>query len=87
MQIPSRRLLFCDTSEGKGSIVRALEADLHCDAALGTIEQLHRFIPRLGYIDTERTRNAASGSSQAQHGTFHKNVKVFSSLSDALQHS
>ena len=36
-QVPAHRLLFCSTLEGKVSIVRQLEPELHIDGDPGTV--------------------------------------------------
>eukprot|EP00891_Asterochloris_glomerata_P008525 jgi/Astpho2/8525/fgenesh1_pg.00125_%23_30_t len=49
-QIRPHRALFCSTLEGKNSMVRQLDAQLHIDGHPSTIEDLKRFIPRLLHI-------------------------------------
>ncbi|KAL6782272.1 hypothetical protein ACKKBG_A06185 [Auxenochlorella protothecoides x Auxenochlorella symbiontica] len=46
-QLPPHRLLFCGTREGKASMVRQLEPQLHIDADAETVRQLQRFVPSL----------------------------------------
>ena len=46
-QVRPHRLLFCSTPEGKTSIVRQIEPDLHIDGSGATIEELRRFMPQL----------------------------------------
>ena len=36
-QVPAHRLLFCSTLQGKVSIVRQLEPELHIDGDPGTV--------------------------------------------------
>lgn len=49
-QIRPQRLLFCATLEGKVSMVRQLEPELHLDAHASTIEDLKRFMPQLVHV-------------------------------------
>lgn len=46
-QVPPQRLLLCGTTDGKVSIVRQLEPDLHVDASARTVGDLSRFVPQL----------------------------------------
>lgn len=46
-QIKPHRLLFCSTLEGKNSIVRQIEPELHVDSHPSTVDDLKRFIPQL----------------------------------------
>lgn len=46
-KLPAHRLLFCSTPEGKVSIVRQIEPDLHIDGHVSTVEELRRFMPQL----------------------------------------
>jgi hypothetical protein len=46
-QVAPQRLLLCGTADGKISIVRQLEPDLHIDASARTIGDLSRFVPQL----------------------------------------
>ena len=91
MQIPPQRLLFCETKEGKGSLVRALEVDLHIDSDVDSIEYLQRFVPRLVHvaprplIDTNRgDANSSSASIQKKEIMDHSNVRHVRNLVDAL---
>ena len=58
MVLPSR-VLFCGTLEGKVSMVRQLEPDLHVDAAAATVDALQRFTPQLLHVRREADRPAA----------------------------
>lgn len=49
-QLPPHRLLFCSTLEGKASIVRQIEPELHIDGQAATIQDLVRFIPQLVHV-------------------------------------
>mmetsp|Transcript_8294 Transcript_8294/g.19896 ORF Transcript_8294/g.19896 Transcript_8294/m.19896 type:complete len:256 (+) Transcript_8294:265-1032(+) len=49
-RVPPQRMLFCGTHEGKVSVVRQLEPDLHMDNSGSTVESLKRFIPRLLHV-------------------------------------
>lgn len=68
------RLLFCSTLEGKVSIVRQLEPDLHIDGHALTVKDLQRFMPQLLHVV-----NPQSGSST---GAAQPNVAECKSLSD-----
>ncbi|KAI8475153.1 MAG: hypothetical protein J3K34DRAFT_382804 [Monoraphidium minutum] len=46
-QVPPQRLLLCGTADGKVSLVRQLEPDLHIDASPRTVGDLSRFVPQL----------------------------------------
>lgn len=61
-EIRPHKLLFCNTVEGKVSIVRQLEPDLHVDGHSSTIEDLKRFIPQLLHIHQSGTSPAGIGS-------------------------
>lgn len=60
-QIPPQRLLFCSSLEGKASIVRQLEPQLHIDGHSRTIEDLKRFI-KLVHIYHPGQQPAGRGS-------------------------
>ncbi|KAL0043384.1 hypothetical protein WJX79_003269 [Trebouxia sp. C0005] len=49
-QIKPHRLIFCSTLEGKVSIVRQLEPELHIDGHPTTVEDLKRFMPQILHI-------------------------------------
>ncbi|KAK9838189.1 hypothetical protein WJX81_007822 [Elliptochloris bilobata] len=59
-QVPAHRLLFCSTLEGKVSMVRQLEPELHIDGDPQTVEDLKRFMPQLLHIVRPGVRAAAS---------------------------
>jgi hypothetical protein len=46
-QLKPHRLLFCSTPEGKVSMVRQLDPELHIDGSRATVDSLQRFIPQL----------------------------------------
>ena len=46
-QVKPHRLLFCGTLDGKVSIVRQLDPELHMDGHAVTVEDLRRFMPHL----------------------------------------
>jgi hypothetical protein len=46
-QVPPQRLLLCGTLDGKVSVVRQLEPELHIDASPRTVGDLSRFVPQL----------------------------------------
>ncbi|KIZ05701.1 hypothetical protein MNEG_2263 [Monoraphidium neglectum] len=46
-QVPPQRLLLCGTADGKVSVVRQLEPELHIDASARTVGDLSRFVPQL----------------------------------------
>eukprot|EP00879_Flechtneria_rotunda_P003187 GHRR01003410.1.p2 GENE.GHRR01003410.1~~GHRR01003410.1.p2 ORF type:complete len:268 (+),score=79.02 GHRR01003410.1:825-1628(+) len=62
-QVKPHHLLFCSTLEGKVSIVRQIEPDLHIDGSARTIEDLKRFMPQLLHIPQPGTATAGQGSS------------------------
>lgn len=61
-QLKPHRLLFCSTLDGKVSIVRQLEPDLHIDGSAKTIEDLKRFMPQLLHVVQTGSVAAAQGS-------------------------
>jgi len=61
-QIKPHKLLFCSTLEGKVSIVRQLEPDLHVDGHPGTIESLRRFMPKLLHVVGPGVQRAETGA-------------------------
>eukprot|EP00877_Chromochloris_zofingiensis_P010014 jgi/Chrzof1/5266/Cz15g20020.t1 len=62
-QIKTHKVLFCSTLEGKVSLVRQLEPDLHIDGHARTIEDLQRFMPQLLHITPPGSAaSAAQGS-------------------------
>eukprot|EP00884_Botryococcus_braunii_P016383 jgi/Botrbrau1/3428/Bobra.139_1s0008.1 len=61
-QIPPHRLITCSTLEGKVSIVRQLEPELHIDGHHQTIEDLKRFMPQLLHIRQEGSQPAGQGA-------------------------
>lgn len=62
-QLRPHHLLFCSTLDGKVSIVRQLEPDLHIDGSAKTIDDLKRFMPQLLHIPQPGTAAAGQGSS------------------------
>lgn len=62
-QLQPHHVLFCTTLEGKVSIVRQLEPDLHIDGSAKTIDDLKRFMPQLLHIPAPGTSAAGQGSS------------------------
>lgn len=74
-QIKSHRLVFCSTLEGKVSIVRQLEPDLHIDGHPSTVEDLKRFVPQILHIVQPGSQPAAAGN---------KNVGSAGSLADVF---
>lgn len=62
-QLQPHHLLFCSTLDGKVSIVRQLEPDLHIDGSATTIDDLKRFMPQLLHILQPGTAAAGQGSS------------------------
>ncbi|KAK9817998.1 hypothetical protein WJX72_005563 [[Myrmecia] bisecta] len=61
-RIKPHRVLFCSTLEGKVSIVRQLEPELHIDGHAATIEGLKRFMPQLVHVTQPGTAAAGAGS-------------------------
>eukprot|EP00798_Chlamydomonas_sp_ICE-L_P031117 gene31117-6250_t len=61
-QVPQHRLLFCSSLDGKVSIVRQIEPDLHIDGHSATVEDLQRFIPQLWLVG-----QAGAGSSMSSY--------------------
>lgn len=66
-QVKPHRLLFCSTIEGKNSVVRQLEPDIHVDAHPSTVESLQRFVPQLAHIHGSGGAKAAAGASNVKH--------------------
>jgi len=66
-QLPPHRLLFCSTLEGKASIVRQVEPELHIDGQASTIEDLKRFIPQLLHVHAPGTQPAAMEAQNVGH--------------------
>lgn len=75
-QILPHHVLFCSTLDGKISVVRQIEPDLHIDGAAKTIEDLKRFMPQLLHI-TQPGAGAAGGGAT--------NVRSSSSLAAYFQ--
>ncbi|GAB4813351.1 hypothetical protein N2152v2_000397 [Parachlorella kessleri] len=65
-QLPPHRLLFCSTPEGKVSIVRQVEPDVHFDAQWETIWELQRFMKRLVYVSAAGGDVPGQASSNVQ---------------------
>ncbi|KAL0041136.1 hypothetical protein WJX77_006003 [Trebouxia sp. C0004] len=61
-QIKPHRLVFCSTLEGKVSIVRQLEPELHIDGHPATVEDLKRFMPQILHIIQPGSQAAAVGN-------------------------
>lgn len=61
-QVPPHHVLFCSTLDGKVSIVRQIEPDLHIDGSGKTIEDLKRFMPQLLHVTQPGTAAAGAGS-------------------------
>jgi hypothetical protein len=83
-QLRPHRLLFCSTLEGKASIVRQLEPDLHVDAHIATIEQLQRFMPRLALVESVDAGRAGGSGGGCNQTAIGKNVQVAGSLHELL---
>lgn len=49
-KIKPHRVLFCATLDGKVSIVRQLEPDLHFESHPGTVDDLRRFLPHMVHV-------------------------------------
>eukprot|EP00775_Hariotina_reticulata_P003151 gene3151-3428_t len=62
-QLRQHHLLFCSTLDGKVSIVRQIEPDLHIDGSGKTIEDLKRFMPHLLHLPQPSSAAAGQGSS------------------------
>ncbi|KAL4442723.1 hypothetical protein ABPG77_006717 [Micractinium sp. CCAP 211/92] len=75
-QVPPHRVLFCGTLDGKVSLVRQLEPDLHFDGHEKTVSDLQRFVKQLVLVQPP----GAAGSSAAAAG----NVQLSPSLGAAL---
>lgn len=75
-QLPPHHVLFCSTLDGKVSVVRQIEPDLHIDGSGKTVEDLKRFMPQLLHITQPGTAPAGAGSS---------NVRSSSSLAAFFQ--
>ncbi|KAL4424243.1 hypothetical protein ABPG75_001544 [Micractinium tetrahymenae] len=75
-QVPPHRALFCGTLDGKVSLVRQLEPDLHIDGHEKTVSDLQRFVKQLVLVQ----QPGAAGSSLAAAG----NIQLAPSLGAAL---
>lgn len=75
-QILPHHVLFCSTLDGKISVVRQIEPDLHIDGAAKTIEDLKRFMPQLLHISQPGAAAAGAGAT---------NVRSSSSLAAYFQ--
>eukprot|EP00798_Chlamydomonas_sp_ICE-L_P006248 gene6248-2872_t len=67
-QVAAQRVLFCPTpdgrvSEGKVSVVRQLEPDLHIDGHYATMDDLKRFISQLWLVHHPKQGAAPLGAS------------------------
>jgi hypothetical protein len=62
-QLKQHHLLFCSTLDGKVSIVRQIEPDLHIDGSAKTIEDLKRFMPQLLHLPQPNSAAAGQCSS------------------------
>lgn len=68
-QIKPHHVLFCSTLDGKVSVVRQIEPDLHIDSSGKTIDDLKRFMPQLLHIPQPGTAVAGQGSSNVRSST------------------
>lgn len=68
-QILPHHVLFCSTLDGKVSVVRQIEPDLHIDGAGKTIEDLKRFMPQLLHITQPGSAAAGAGSINVRSST------------------
>jgi hypothetical protein len=75
-QVAPQRLLLCGTLDGKVSIVRQLEPELHIDASPRTVGDLSRFVPQLLLISDA----GGSGGSGAPAVAAAANVECAASL-------
>jgi hypothetical protein len=66
-QVPVQRVLFCSTLDGKISMVRQLEPELHIDGHAATVEALKRFVPQLWHVQAPGVAPAAAGSGHVAH--------------------
>jgi hypothetical protein len=65
-RVRAHKLLFCSSIEGKVSMVRQLEPDLHVDAAAATVQELRRFMPQLLHVAGGAAAPAA-GAANVRH--------------------
>lgn len=65
-QILPHHVLFCSTLDGKVSVVRQIEPDLHVDGSGKTIEDLKRFMPQLLHITQPGAAAAGAGSTNVR---------------------
>lgn len=82
--IRPHRLLFCSTLEGKVSIVRQLEPDLHVDGHPMTVHDLQRFVPQLLHVRPPAGAAPAPTSSAVAASLSAPNVAVHGSLLEFL---
>jgi hypothetical protein len=68
-QILPHHVLFCSTLDGKVSVVRQIEPDLHIDGSGKTIEDLRRFMPQLLHISQPGTAAAGAGASNIRNSS------------------
>lgn len=67
-QIPPHRLVVCETLQGKTSLVRQLEPELHIDGDHQTIEELQHFIPQQIHIYKPGSTLASCNMGIIEHG-------------------
>ncbi|GAX75277.1 hypothetical protein CEUSTIGMA_g2722.t1 [Chlamydomonas eustigma] len=79
--VPSHRVLFCSTLEGKVAIVRQLEPDLHVDSLDSTVEGLQRFIPALWQVVQSGNDTSVGSNAYKEGGATAANVQRGPSLS------
>jgi len=68
-QLLPHHVLFCSTLDGKVSVVRQIEPDLHIDGSGKTIEDLKRFMPQLLHIAQPGAAAAGAGSNNVRSST------------------
>lgn len=73
-----RKLVFCDTVDGRVSMVRQIDPHLHIDESESVVSSLQRFIRHVAFVSSTSASTGASASSAA--GTSKSNVLKYSSL-------
>lgn len=65
-QVLPHHILFCSTLDGKVSVVRQIEPELHIDGSGKTIDDLKRFMPQLLHITQPGSGTAGAGATNVR---------------------
>jgi len=61
----ARKLLFCDTTEGRVSMVREIDPDLHIDEVESVVANLQRFIRHVACVSAAAPENPPPGAASS----------------------